>query len=430
MVPIAGVILGGLLMVSTAHAQQVTPSFGKEVAPILKRSCTHCHRPGSIGPMALETFDQVRPWARSIRNKVSNREMPPWYIDKRVGIQQFNNDPSLTDAEIETIVKWIDAGAPASDLAAVPAPRQSQGLDDVWQFKPDKIVQLDKDVIVAAQAPDWWTDIVVDPGFTEDRWVKAIETKPSKGMRAVHHAATSVIEPDADGSGLPRGRLLNEYALGKNADIYADGTARLIKAGSKISFNLHLAAVGEETPANVSLALQFYPRGYTPKYPIEFLNVAGSDLDIPPNTDNVRHDSYFTLIKPTRLLSFQPHMHNRGKAMCIEAILPGNGQGNIRQGNEILPISCVDRYQFAWHISYHYAEDVQPLLPAGTVLHITAWHNNTTSNRFNPDPDQHVTFGNRTVDDMGFAWLKLFYMTDEDYQQAVAARQAQPVASN
>ena len=131
-----------------------------------------------------------------------------------------------------------------------------------------------------------------------------------------------------------------------------------------------------------------------------------------------------TLTKPVRVLSFQPHMHNRGKAMCIEAIYPNTGGPNISSGDRVEPLSCVDRYQFAWHIAYHYDEDVQPLLPAGTILHVIGWHNNTASNRFNPDPDQLVTFGQRTVDDMSFAWMKFIYLTEDQYKQQVAERKA------
>jgi hypothetical protein len=123
-------------------------------------------------------------------------------------------------------------------------------------------------------------------------------------------------------------------------------------------------------------------------------------------------------------------MHNRGKALCVEAILPGDGVPSIEHGDPIMPLSCVDRYQFAWHISYHYADDVQPLLPAGTVLHVTAWHNNTAGNRFNPDPSQHVTFGQRTVDDMSFAWMKFLYLTEDEYKQQVAERKTGAAAKS
>lgn len=407
-------------------ASSSTPTFTKDVAPILQRSCMSCHRLGSIGPMALTSYEEARPWARSVRQKVMAREMPPWYIDRRVGITKFKDDPSLTDREIDTIARWVDGGAPRGNPSDMPPNPDFADLG-LWHIgKPDMVVTLPKDLIVAASNPDQWRDVLVDPGLTEDRWLMAVETKPSKGWRVVHHAVTTLVAPDGASTVTSaadlRSSLLNEYALGKNEDVFPQGAARLIKAGSKINFNLHLHSIGEEMAANVELGLKFYPKGFQPKYVADIVPVAGSELDIPPNTDNVRVDSYFRLKQPVRILSFQPHMHNRGKAMCLEAILPGDGIPSIEHGDPILPLSCVDRYQFAWHISYHYAEDVQPILPAGTVLHITAWHNNTASNRFNPDPDQHVTFGQRTVDDMSFAWMKFLYLSEDDYKQQVAER--------
>lgn len=139
----------------------------------------------------------------------------------------------------------------------------------------------------------------------------------------------------------------------------------------------------------------------------------------------MRADGYFTLTKPARLLSFQPHMHNRGKAMCVEAIYPPTGNASVGNAqNKVETLSCVDRYQFAWHIVYHYEEDMQPLLPAGTILHVTGWHNNTAANKFNPDPEQLVTYGQRTVDDMSFAWMQWYYLSDEEFKQQVEARKS------
>jgi hypothetical protein len=196
----------------------------------------------------------------------------------------------------------------------------------------------------------------------------------------------------------------------------------LMKAGTKINFNLHLHPMGQETPANVALALKFYPKGFTPKY-IETTEKIGDpkELDIPPNADNVRFDAYNTLTKPARLLSFQPHLHNRGKASCMEAIYPG--------GHKVEMLSCVSKYQFAWHLVYLYAEDEQPLLPAGTVLHMTSWYDNSPGNKFNPDPDNLITYGQRTVDEMGGAWVSYYYLSDEEFKQQVQARKGKPTVA-
>jgi hypothetical protein len=230
-------------------------------------------------------------------------------------------------------------------------------------------------------------------------------------------------DDDADDSGdNVQGTFLNEYALGKNADVFPDDAGRLIKAGTKINFNLHLHAIGQETQANVALGLKLYPKGYKPKYEETTEKVGDpKDLDIPPNTDNVRFDAYNTLTKPARLLSYQPHLHNRGKASCMEAIYPG--------GHKVEMLSCVSHYQFAWHIVYLYAEDEQPLLPAGTILHLTSWYDNSPQNKFNPDPDNTITYGQRTIDEMGGAWVSYYYLTDEEYKQQVAERKAKQTAA-
>jgi len=410
-------------LMPAALRAQVT--FTKDVAPILQSKCQMCHRPGTFAPMSLLTFEDVRPWAKAIKEKVTTRLMPPWYIDRNVGIRNFKDDPSLSDEQIERIVKWVDNGAPMGNPADMPLPRQFDDLEKWHIESPDLIVQLPKDIIVPATAPDRWVDIEADPHLTEDRYIQAIETKPIKGFKVVHHAVTSMKnddDPPPDTRVDAQGTFLNEYALGKNGDVFPEGAARLIKAGTRISFNLHLHSIGQETAANVALGLKLYPKGFVPQY-VEISEHAGdqNDLDIPPNTDNVRSDGYTTLTKPARVLSFQPHMHNRGKAQCMEAIYPG--------GRKVETLSCVSNYQFAWHLVYLYAEDEQPLLPAGTILHVTSWHNNSASNKFNPDPDNLVTFGQRTIDDMAFAWISYYYLTDEDYKQQVEARKAKKLAT-
>jgi len=401
-------------------AAQGQVTFTKDVAPILQNRCQVCHRPDTFAPMSLLTYDHARPWAKSIKEKVVAREMPPWHIDKNVGIRKFQNDVSLSDQEIATIVQWVDSGAPKGNPADMPPPRKFDEADR-WQIeRPDLIVQLPQDLVAPPKAADRWIDIVVDPGLKEDRYLQAIETKPTKGFRVIHHVVTAMRNDEdlaADSTAPTQGVFLNEYALGKNADVFPEGAGRLMKAGTKINFNIHLHSIGQETLANAALALKFHPKGYVPKH-VQITQRIGNapDLDIPPNTDNVRADGYTTLTKPARIMSFQPHMHNRGKAQCMEAIYPG--------GQRVEMLSCVSRYQFAWHLVYLYQEEEQPLLPAGTTLHVTSWHNNTASNPFNPDPDALVTFGQRTIDEMGFAWVNYFYLSEEDFQQQLEARKA------
>jgi len=415
------ILSAAIAMVAVSAQGEVT--FTKDVAPILQKRCQVCHRPDTFAPMSLLTYEDARPWARSIKQKVVAREMPPWYIDKNVGIHNFKNDVSLSDQEIAAIVKWVDSGAPKGAPEDMPPPRKFENSDQ-WHIRPDLIVQLPKDQIVPARAADRWVDVLVDTGLTEDRYIKGVEIKPIKGFRAVHHASTSMKhDDDPDTGDNVQGIFLNEYALGKNADVFPDGAGRLIKAGTKINFNLHLHAIGQDTPTNVALALELYPKGYVPHF-IETTEKVGDpkDLDLPPNTDNIRFDGYQTLTKPARLLSFQPHLHNRGKASCMEAIYPG--------GHKVEMLSCVSKYQFAWHLVYLYDEDDQPLLPAGTILHLSSWYDNSAGNKFNPDPENTITYGQRTIDEMGGAWVSYYYLSEEEFKQQVAARKSkQTVAS-
>jgi len=256
-------------------------------------------------------------------------------------------------------------------------------------------------------------------------YVMAIESKPAdpKSFKVVHHFTTNLVEdPEED----PVGLFLNEYALGKNGDIFPPDAGRLIKAGTKINFNLHLNTRGEQTPVSVKLGLKVYPKGRVPKY-VAFTQHMGdaSDLDIPAGQLS-RHDGYFRLSKPALLASFQPHMHNRGKAQCIEAIYPDLRADSARPGPaRVETISCVSNYQFGWHITYPYADDVAPLLPAGTIVHVISWHDNTTANKWNPNPKNWVGYGQRSIDEMSFAWVTLTYLDQDDFDRRVAARRDQ-----
>jgi hypothetical protein len=412
--------LGSLAGVPVAQAPPAV-TFARDVAPILQRSCQNCHHAGAIAPMSLVTYDEARPWARSIKQKVTSREMPPWYIDRHIGITKFKDDPSLSDAEIATIVKWVDSGAPAGSAADMPAPKVFADVDRWHIGKPDMVVSLPKPYELRANGPDEFYDVDVDPGFAEDMYIAAVETKPEPySFKVVHHATANMIEDEDED---PIGFFFNEYALGKNGDIFPENSGRLIKAGSKIHFNLHLHPSGERSLVNLSIGFKLYPKGQVPKY-VAFTQHMGdnTDLDIPPG-EMARTDGYFRLPKPAVLSAFQPHMHNRGKAMCMEAIYPDIRADSARPGPaRTETLNCVSNYQFGWHITYPYAEDVAPLLPAGTIIHITAWHDNTAANKYNPNPRNWVGYGQRTIDEMSFAWVSLFYIDEADYRQRIATR--------
>jgi hypothetical protein len=428
-----------------ANAQQPASrsvTFAKDVAPILQRSCQNCHRPGSVAPMSLMTFEDARPWARSIKTRVSKREMPPWGIDKNVGIQSFKNDISLSDDEIAKIVKWVDDGAPMGNLADMPAPRQ---FDDprMWHIgngKPDLIVSMPKPYKVPAIGADVTLEFVSETGLTEDRYIKEIETKPDpKSFSVVHHAALDIVEPSAGGAdetsrenyGMGGARsFLSEYALGKDADIFPEGTGRLIRKGSKVNFNMHYYSTGEDVENTTSVGMVFYPKGYTPKQVVVTQHMGeNADLDVPAGTIS-RVDGYTVLSQNAQLVMIQPHMHSRGKRQCTEAIIPATS-GEVSRGNgsktERITLNCIN-FDMNWNIAYSYSEDAAPVLPKGTIIHVMSWYDNTTS-KFNPDSKNWVGNGPRSVDIMSYQWQSFFYLSDEEYAQKIQQRKARSTSN-
>jgi hypothetical protein len=403
---------------SNAPAQ---PTYAKHIAPIFQAKCTQCHHAGTGAPMSLTTYEEVRPWARSIRQRVASREMPPWHLDKTVGIRQYKNDMSLSDEEMATVLKWVDAGAPGGNMADMPA-AQTFGPEDVWHIgKPDMIVKMDKVHQMYPKGPDWWIDYFADTNLKEDRWIKAMEVRPGN-RRIVHHVVTYAIEPDAPAGTPETGVQLHEYAVGKYGDVFNESTGRLLKAGTRIRFDMHYFAIGEELTDQTELAFIFYPAGYKPKYEVRsmsFRNIPNDELEIPPNSV-VRHDGYLRLLRPARIDAFQPHMHMRGRGMTLEA---------INLDNTVTVLSSVDHFDFNWHISYNYADDVAPLLPAGTVLHIIGTHDNTAANRRNPDPAMWAGFGERSVDDMLQLWINVVYLDEAEFTRLVEARKAKTVVA-
>jgi hypothetical protein len=420
-IAIAGVALAPVTAgAQTTQATKTAPSavtFAKDIAPIFQKSCQGCHRPGQMAPMSLLTYQDVRPWARSIKQKVAERQMPPWGIDPHVGIQSFKNDPSLREDEIEKITKWVDAGAPLGNIADMPKPREFDDSDRWHIGKPDLIVTSPPHT-VPAEASDWWGSYYVETGLTEDRYIKAIESKPGK-TAVVHHLLTYAVDADATGdsngddSSGDAGEFLNEFAVGKNGDLFPEGTGRLLRAGSKIKFDFHYHSVGKEIVDQSQLGIVLYPKGYVPKHIVysKQLGQPTEPLDIPGGSTYVRSDGYTRFNKAGRITAFQPHMHTRGKRQCIELIYPDN---------KVEQISCAD-WSFNWHLVSVYADDVAPIYPAGTVLHVITWHDNSPS-KGNPDPRNWVGSGNRTIDEMGFAWITWYDYTDEEYQAEFEAR--------
>jgi hypothetical protein len=388
------------------------PTFHKDIEPILQRSCQICHRPDNMAPMSLMSYQEARPWARSIKNKVEAREMPPWHIDPKVGLQGFKNDRSLSNDEIATIALWVDSGAPRGDQADAPAPVEFQEFG-AWTIDPDVIVSSPPHT-VPAEAGDWWGDYIVPASISTDRYIQAIQTKAGD-LRVVHHALTyAVTDPDSPLSDSSSDAFLNEYAVGKNADVYPDGTGRLFEADSRVRFSFHYHSVGEEVTDQTELGLVLYPEGFEPDHILYSRQLAqAGELDIPAG-QVTRHDGYAKMWLPGKLTAFQPHMHFLGTRQCLELIYPTGATEMINCAN----------FDFNWHIVYNYEDDVQPIYPAGTTLHVISYHDNTEANRGNHDAKNWTGGGSRTVDEMAFGWISWHDISEEEYVAELEARKA------
>lgn len=419
----------GLALMASPAAAQMQPAgqvtFTRDVAPIFQKACESCHRKDSIGPMSLVTYEEARPWARSIRARVAARQMPPWHIDKNVGIQHFQNDRSLTDAQIATIVKWVDTGAPRGDMKDMPVP-VTWPDEEAWNFtslfgEPDLIIRTPQ-WTQPAVGQDAWYKPVVESGLTEARWVRAIEIRPGtkKGRRMTHHALAHLQQEEPGVNAQEAGAgLFMEWAVGKQGEIMRENSGKLLLPGSRFVFDIHYHSVGEEITDIVELGIYLYPKGQEPKYRQTlslYSSIQGGNrnLDIPPHSVVVTQN-FHVMPRNGRVENFQPHMHLRGKAMSLEAILP-TGQTRM--------ISMVSEFDFQWMSNYVYADDVAPLLPKGTILRVTSWYDNTARNKNNPDPNQWVGWGDRTVDEMGHAWINITYLDDADFEAEVEKRKA------
>ena len=460
---LTGAVLAGLVAApAPAAAQAASPrpaTFSKDVAPILQRSCENCHRAGGGAPMPLVTYPEVRPWARAIKARTAEREMPPWFIDKNIGIQRFKDDPSLSGAEIATLAAWADAGAPRGDPADLPPPREWADRGK-WSIGTPDLVISSPVSTVAALAPDWYG--MVNPpsptGLTEDRWIKAVEIReaivdddgrevvPAAAGAAggesradlnrfvVHHSVinakrNSAPEDDAHpNSGGESAAAAREpglfgivHELGQNATVFPDYVGVKLPGDSVLTYtNIHLHSIGRRVHVRVDTAFKFHPEGYEPKYVQTSGAQSGGfelELDIPAGDDNVMRDGFFRVTSPMILMTFEPHLHSSGKRMCIEAIYPNN----MRE-----MLNCAD-YNHNWVKVYVYEDGAAPLLPAGTVLHMLAWYDNSPGNPRVVDPRNWKGWGNRSIDDMFYHLPRMIFLTEEQFEAEVAARETPPL---
>jgi hypothetical protein len=346
---------------------------------------------------------------------------------------------SLTDAEIETIVRWVDAGAPRGEEADLPPmPRLAEG--GAWQMEqimgrpPDVIVRSTPYSIPANSQDQWWNPSVDWAPLGEERYMMAYEFKPQypDGMLVVHHGHATLTFPDDRRSAV----AIAHYGVGKAYEAFPEGIGMRIPAGpGVVDWNIHYSSMSTDRAVSddvVDIGLWLYPRGEVPEVETEgevLFRVDGhnsydrpmpraNDLLIPPNGFQVLQGVH-VLQEAALISSFRPHMHTRGKEMSIEAIYP-DGRREM--------LGKVDDYKHIWQLGYEWTEEAKPLLPKGTVLMFSAVFDNTAANPLNPDPNQWVVFGRRGPDEMSHMWVGITYLTEEQYEEMRLQRVATPVA--
>jgi hypothetical protein len=399
---------------STGHTQTApatgasraigTPTFYRDVLPILQQHCQSCHRAGEIGPMPLVTYQQVRPLAQAVADSVSRRRMPPWFADPTVG--HFQNDPSLSSDEIRTIKTWAESNAPAGDARDTPPTRQ---WINGWNIPtPDVIVQMPKPVAIPAQGDVEYTYEIVPTGFTEGKWVSMSEIRPAS-RENVHHAVVYIRPPDSNwlrhapvgepftasdmtdeadrhDTHTTKADILLVYAPGSSPDNWPAGMGKYIPAGSDVVFQMHYTTHGRATTDQTKIGLVFAKQ--PPAQRVLTLQLTNSDFVIPPGVDDYRVEVHGSLPNDAVLLSFFPHMHLRGKRFEYNI---------LRADGSAVPLLRVN-YDFYWQLSYRLAEPLP--LAAGTTLQAIAWFDNSKNNPHNPDPTAAVYWGDQTYDEM------------------------------
>lgn len=419
----------GMILPPATLAQEIT--FHKDIEPILQRSCQTCHRPAGVAPMPLVEYDQVAPYAGLIEYKTGLRDrmgaMPPWYAEKDVGIQHYKDDPSLSDEEIAAISTWARSGTPKGDLADAPEPLV---FDDVTKWKlgePDLIVNTE-DFFMEEGRPDWWGEIPsIKTGLTEDRYVKSIEivevndvgvgaaaSDTVGGLYIFHHMIwrTEVLDENGD---TIQGEAVNwpVHEVGRNGDVFDPDAGPLLKANSAFyTDSVHMHSNGRDTTGHLQLGFTFHPDGYEPKYRSRVSSLGnGVDISVEGNARDQELHAYQVLSENTKVITFEPHLHAPGERMCLEAIW----------GYTVETLSCVG-YDHNWVRGYGFQDDYTPLLPAGTVLHITGYFDNTSVNFNVPDARNWQGSGNRSVTNMFIDLGSRVTMTDEQFEEEMEKR--------
>ena len=399
-------VLGAAVSWQPAHvsvqAQAPGVTYTRDVLPILQKNCQVCHRPGEVAPMSFLSYQQVRPYARAIKNAVSSKQMPPWFAED--GYAHYSNDRRLKQADIDTLVAWVDKGAPEGDPKDAPAP---VAFAEGWNIKPDVVIEMPEDFNLPATGTINYQNVRVKGNFAEDRWVIAAEMRPGN-REVVHHMRANLIPPQStfmknavygkayENGDKTLGRqdgmvdLLGKFnpGLGEQGFDTFD-SAKFVPAGSDIVFNLHYTASGKPSTDRSKVGLVFAPKGWSPKNRYFVHNgPLASNLSIAPNDANAEVVGEITVQQPMKLVYAQPHMHLRGKDFELRLIFPSGDTKTVLKG----------KWNFDWHLGYDLSEPVD--LPVGTRIVSICHFDNSAGNKANPDPAKLVTWGDQNWDEM------------------------------
>jgi hypothetical protein len=412
--------------VSLAASAPSQITFTKDVLPIMQKRCQNCHRPGEVAPMSFLTYNEVRPWAKAIREAVLTKKMPPWFADPHYG--KFANDRSLTKDEIDTLVSWVDGGVREGDPKDAPAP---VAWVDGWSIgKPDAVFEMPHDFDVPAAGTIEYQYIVIPSGFTKDTWVQAAEARPGN-RKLVHHIIAFVRPPGSkwlseakpgvpfvpeakkddekkkkkndedrdDSAATPE--LLIGFAPGLVPMTLPSSQAKLVKAGSDFVFQMHYTATGKAGIDRSRIGVIFAKEN--PKERVFTSNATNSKFVIPPGDPAFRVVSSITLQQSARLVDLMPHMHYRGKDFEYRAVYP--------TGEEQTLLS-VPKYDFNWQLFYYLSDPI--VLPKGTRIDCTAHFDNSPNNKYNPDPKAEVRWGDQTWEEMMIGWFDVAVDANSD----------------
>jgi peroxiredoxin len=394
-----------------------TVTYSNQIARILQNRCVECHREGEIAPFALTDYQEVVGWAEMIQEVVRDGRMPPWHASEKYG--NFENCRTLTSDEKESIYAWVRAGAPEGDPKDLPAPRT---WVTGWQLPrtPDFMAPFtEKPFQVPAEGEVRYQYFEVDPGFTEDKWVDAIEIQP--GNRAVvHHVLMFLKTSEDDGRNLRGGAAGYDGAFvpGQRVRPYPEGTARRIAAGSRLVFQVHYTPNGTEQLDQSRVGMTFVDPASV-KFAVRTASAVDTELRIPPHDANYRVEATSApLPASARLVALNPHMHLRGKSILYEAILPSGDRQTLLE---------VPNYDFNWQTAYRFADPLE--LPEGTRLHCVAHFDNSADNLNNPDPAKTVRWGEQTWDEMMIGYFDYVVPVNQELNRTSADRLQERIQS-